>query len=431
MSERRTTLLFQITPQSPLLLGDRSGNSNFQETAQFIPGSTLRGAVAAGLIQACIVQHNLDNHDDCPDPGTCSFHQLFNEDEPYFGNSYPGGSYGPVWPLPLTAQTCKKHSGWRQGVRKPGHGIFDILLTDFAYALVSDPAYPRRAILQPGLGTAWSTAWQPAMRQAQEICSVCDAQMTPAVSGETYYAWQDGPQPATIIPKRRTVHVGINRARGVSEDALLFTQESLTPTGTDQYFYAEVSVPSNNIEALQAAMSGTFHVGRGRSRGYGEVTINRISPGAYMDLAGRLEEFNLAAALALKPYRDEDAQVAHMLSGHLFSLTLRTPAVLAEAGRPSCVPQPEDLRLPAEVVWLQSWSRSEQVGGWHNAARLPRRTQPAVKAGSVFLYYAPATVAKEALLAKLSDLERKGIGENRERGYGRLTVCARYHSFQL
>ena len=52
MSERQT-LLLQISPQAPLLLGNRSGIGNFQETTDFIPGGTVRGAVAEKLLAAC------------------------------------------------------------------------------------------------------------------------------------------------------------------------------------------------------------------------------------------------------------------------------------------------------------------------------------------------------------------------------------------
>ncbi|MCA9983184.1 MAG: hypothetical protein KDE59_02775 [Anaerolineales bacterium] len=427
MSERQT-LLLQISPQAPLLLGNRSGIGNFQETTDFIPGGTVRGAVAEKLLAACCQANGLASHDDCPDPATCLFWQLFAGEEPFFGNAYPGGSYGPVWPLPLTARTCKRAGGWASGDR-PGHGIFDILLADFAYGLVSDPAYPQRSVLQPELQQEWSPAWRPEQRLKADTCPVCGEPAAP-VKAERYYAWQDKPQPAKTLSRQRAVHVGINRARGVAQDALLFTQESLAAESTDQHFYAEVVVQAAKAAALQAAVDGAvLYVGRGRSRGYGQVKTALVHAGATpLSLAERLADFKQDAALALRPYRVVDNRVQHFLSGQLFSLTLRSPAILTVGGRLTRFPEPALLGMPAGVLGLQSWARVEQVGGWHSAARQPRRTQPAVKAGSVFLYYAPAAVEHEELLRHLNRLEEEGIGLERERGYGRVTVCAQFHT---
>lgn len=424
-----TTLLFQISPQSPLLIGNRSSSSNFQETADFIPGSVLRGALAEKLLQACMAANNLEHHDACPDPSTCPYWQVFGSDEPWFGNAYPGGTYGPIWPMPLTAHTCKRHPGW-PSEEKPGHGILDTLLADFTYGLVSDPAYPQRALLQPELGEQWSSAWRPELRQVHDRCPTCGQSLKPARKKRPYYAWESAPQPAQPLTKQRAVHVGINRARGVAEDTLLYTQESIVPTHANQNFYAEMRVASANAAQVQAALTATFYIGRGRSRGYGKVIIRPVTPNPYPALADRLYDFNVAARAALLPYQAVDERVQSAFDGQLFSLTLRTPGIFDVDQRPLRVPDMAALRLPDGVLCLQSWARTEQVGGWHNADQLPRRTMLATSAGSVFLYFAPDTIPVSDLTAALARLEAAGIGRERERGYGRVTVCAAFHLIQ-
>ena len=434
ISGRRQRLLLRVSARSPLLLGDRSGVSNFQQTTEFIPGSALRGAVAARLLSAC--PHPAGDHgpNGCPDGDDCPFWRLFGHDEPLFGNAYPG-ALGPVYPFPLTARTCKRYGGLSTGSAASDgdhHGVFDVLFADFAYDLVSDPRFPARAQIRPDLGTAWSDGWAPRLRDRAESCPAeregerCGE---PVQQAEGYYAWDGEVTRVTGPAKARATHVGINRARSVAEDELLFTQETLESDERQQHFFASVAVTGDEQQALLLQeLDGVYYVGRGRSRGYGEVFISREVPWDYPPLEHRLLDFQDAAELALAPYRDVDEKkVATDLSGRLFSLTLRAPAILEAAGRPLRAPTPATLGLPEDVIFLRAWARPAQVGGWHGAAGLPRRTRPAVQAGSVFLYYAPESVAEEALLERLAALEAEGIGDDRPRGYGQVTACAAFH----
>lgn len=430
MTEARTRLLFRISPRSPLVLGNRSGTGNFQESEDEIPGSVLRGMVAEKLLEACLTQNGLDNHADCPDPDTCPFWQLFGSEEPYFRTAYPGGITGPVWPIPLTSRTCKTHGGWPTGQEKAGHGVFDVLLAEFAYGLVTDPSYPFRAELQPELGETWSSLWEPSYFQPHTRCPKCGSSLKPVTQHSlSYYAWAGEPQAARVMRKRRMVHVGINRARSVAEDALLFTQESLQAERTDHFFYTEVSVPTAKAAALQAVLSGTFYIGRGRSKGQGEIVVEAYASDTFPSLERRVKDFQLAAADLLNTYR-QDARVHTEWPGTLFSLTLRTPTIL-EAGADTANPNSALFGLPAEIRLLQSWVKTELAGGWNSAVGLPRRTQQAISAGGVFLFFAPESLAEADLMAALAAAEQNGIGDQRERGYGQVTACAPFHTMQV
>lgn len=415
----RKRLFIRMTPQSPLLLGNRSTLGNFQRTEDYIPGSAVRGAVAQQILA---------------EAGETALADFFSHEEPWFGNAYPG-AFGPVWPMPYTARTCKRYPGFPQNsADEDHHGVSDLLLADFAYALVSDVDYPARTQLQPGLADQWSL-WQPTIRQGQDRCrhrtpnGTCSHDLVPAPkAGIRYYAWQlAAARPTATLQRRRTTHVGINRARGVAEDELLFTQESLTP-GDRQHeaFFAQISVPDEKEQLLRHALtSNTLYVGRGRSRGKGAITAAVWQPAAYEDLRSRLENFALAAQMALQPYQ-KDVRIAPALPGVLFALTCRSPAILAPFGVPTRTPAPAMLGMPEGVQLIHAWAQMETIGGWHNAARLPRRTQLACSAGSVFLYFAPGMTIQECL-PWLQPLEDDGIGAERARGFGEITVCATFH----
>jgi len=237
--------------------------------------------------------------------------------------------------------------------------------------------------------------------------------------------------PAKSFRRMRTTHVGINRARSVAQDELLFTQEALTVTRQATAFFAEIDVLAEQKAALLEALLGTHYLGRGRSRGYGQVVIATETGAPLPPLDDRLFDFQLTAVAALTPYQAIDARVQTTLPGQLFSLTLRTSAILQQGGQPLRVPTPEQAGLPAGTLLLRAWARTEQVGGWNSAAGLPRRTQVATRAGSVFLYFAPdGIVDRSQLIKALTCLETTGIGDERARGYGRVTCCAPFHVLQ-
>jgi CRISPR-associated protein Csx10 len=410
----------RIMPQTPLHLGDQTSISNVQESLDYIPGSSLRGAIAAGLLKQ----------------GDSVFSQLFDaEEEPYFGNAYFAG-LAPVYPFPLTARTCKRYSGLSDGTmaeNRMHHGVIDILLADFAYDLISDPQFPHRSSLQPNQPD-WRPHVLPGTRGESDYCQSevesgrCNGPMAVATG---YYAWDSGPLKVHAPVITRTTHVGINRARGVAQDQLLFTEERLLAHESSQSLFACVSVPESKIDVLRNAINGTHYVGRGRSRGNGRIVIQEEVSVSAPELAERLQTFQQAIRAALRPYREVDSRVQIDLPGTLFSVTLASPAILHQAGRPLRIPTPASLGLPAAgIECIRAWARTEVVGGWDSAAGLPRRRAMATRAGSVFLFWAPPEVNTAQLSAALLGCERNGVGDERERGYGQLVVCAPFHAYE-
>lgn len=411
----RTAVWLKITPQTPLLLTGKTAVSNFQQSQTFIAGGTLRGAIGTKLIQQ----------------SEARFEALFAGEEPYFGNAYYGGGC-PIWPFPLTARTCKRFPGFSQGQDDDHHGVVDLLAADFAYDIVSDPqpfsgdTPMSRKKLQPNIGDWFIIKRQGAAAELGK-CSVCGKPRQPAAG--TYFAGGHRSFNNEPAPVARKTQVAINRARAVAQDSLLYTQERLDVVNQEA-FYACVTLPEDRVDVLGEAIEGVFYIGRGRSKGNGRIVIEIIAAPEFPALSDRMLDFNARLQDAFLPYaKAYPDKVTAKMPGTFFSLTLRTQAILQHAGRPLRAPSSRMLNLSqaAHIYPVRTWARMENVGGWDSAARLPRRRELGVRAGSVYLFWADEAVEQTVLETELRQLELSGIGSARERGFGQLTVCAPFH----
>lgn len=430
---RDETIWIAIIAETPLSLGTATSQSNFITSAEAIHGSVVRGAVAEALLQEVgNPHHRLQCSDDA-----CPFCTLFGDNRIQFGNAYLG-DYAPVWPLPLTARTCKQYSGFVTDDplvnARRHHGVHDLLLADLAYGIAADPAFPQRDALV-GDAPLWHPADDPPLRDELDTCgfdlgagAACSHALDRA---HGWYQWRARPQRVDPPPIERHTHVGINRARNVAEDGLLFAQEQIDLSQEQRAFFARIRVPAERADVLRSALERVQRIGRGRSRGLGAVQVRTIPAPSYADVATRVTAFAAGVGRALRPYARQLAQLPDTTPGVFFSLTLRAPAMVLDAlGNAVRVPPPSALGLPFSSTPVAAYARMQDVGGWDAAAGKPRRTRQAVQAGSVFLYYTAAPTGVDDVVAGLTQLEQNGIGRWRERGYGALTVCADFHVMQ-
>jgi len=96
---------------------------------------------------------------------------------------------------------------------------------------------------------------------------------------------------------------------------------------------------------------------------------------------------------------------------------------------PSYELDPVQLGLQGKVELIRAFASSHQIGGWSSAWCMPKPIAPAIAAGSVFLYHVPGGNFDLAriVLKRLAVLEREGVGQRREEGYGWLQVCTPFH----
>jgi CRISPR-associated protein Csx10 len=428
-----TEQICQITiyAKTPLLFGDESGAGNYEQTADYIPGSVLRGAVAARLLDLLPEDYAYTrDHASCAEEDRPAFWRVFGADNPpRFGNAYPARPDRWAYPFPATARTCKYHPGYETDKNRDGHGVFDTLIEQAVYDLVSDPWFPQRAQLVPELGQGWAElgdGYNPRCPHA-----VCKPPRT--VAPATGYYSLDGSTPGpTLHPTvSRATHVGINRARGVAEDALLFTLETIDEPGGE--FRGRLVYDDAYASHLETALpldggAKEYVIGRGRSRGMGLVEIRVDARPSLPGMDDRLYALNHEFQSVLARYCDKNGLASPRLSGRFFSLTLCGPGILtAPDGTPSLWPDLSSTGLAG--AWrLRAWARTTTAGGWDAAAGLPRRTRQAIETGAVYLYYLPDGVMSEQTLVKrLTATETVGIGEQRERGLGQVLVCAPFH----
>ena len=218
----------------------------------------------------------------------------------------------------------------------------------------------------------------------------------------------------------------------MAEDALLFTLETVE-AGPDGQLRARLTYDDAYTADLTAALdlggrTETFYIGRGRSRGLGCVEIRADSAPSSLDMDDRLEALNREVCRVMEPYYSKDGRVTDRFPGHFFSLTLCAAAILtAPDGLPALWPDLEPFGL-ADAWPLRAWARTTTVGGWDTAAALPRFTRPAIEPGAVYLFYLPpGKMERKTLVSRLETLEQAGLGAERERGYGQITVCTPFH----
>lgn len=421
MTGRRIYSL-RVNALSPLALGNESGIGNFEQSSSFIPGSALRGALAQKTLEACTQPNYLDNHRQCPDRENCPFWEIFGEDDTLVGNAYPG-QVEPVYPLPFTARTCKYYPGIATGseeyILEERHGVFDSLIELFIYELLSDPGFPHRKELLPDLEDKAFTSDPPDV-----TCPNCHA---PLAVAEGYYTPGTPLLPAGDIFVRRQAHVGIDRSRFVAEDSLLFTQEVIDTAGSPISFFGRLVVSEGRANLVEESLSGEHFLGRGRSRGLGQVEVGIQENFPRLTLRERVQMFNQAVSTVLSKWAGFDRKIPSNLPVTLFCLTLQSPAILEKFGRPQLIPTPHEIGLP-QAKLLRAWSEPRLISGWDSAAQLPRRTRLAADAGSVYLFYLPT---EDLDLTALEEIETEGIGENRTRGFGQVEICSPFHSQNL
>ena len=418
-------LYFRVEAESPLLLGRAESQNNYLETQKVLPGAALRGALAEILLAECRAREYIKNHEVCPSEFRegCLFYKIFCvEPVPFFGPAYPSAGR-QSFPLPLTACTCKAHPGFRG---HDGHGIFDTLIRRMAF----------EEALDKNLKLAFFY-WPPR-------CPTCGGRTEQA---KGFYEQDAEGAFLSAQPKtRRLSHTAINRARGVAEDELLYTLETISPwlevrgtfgsaTHLDKArFFGHAIVEEGRRALLAEGLRRIKWLGRGITRGLGRVRVEPLSEKVSQEesLEERIERFNELFRAERELYYKIGGESSRRFLNlreapqdeWYFTVDLLSPAILTAEGLPTLRPE-----LGLEGAELcRAFARPEVASGWFAAARLPRSTRLATAQGSVFVYRAKAGADRSKILARLAALEMEGLGSERQRGYGQVIICSPFHT---
>lgn len=427
-----------VTLKAPLLITSRQVGFVW-ESEPFIPGGVLRGALVQILLPHCSLSE-AERHAPETAPSAhreeCAFHRLFYaEPPPRFSHALPGLE-SPLGLLPQTAQTCKRHGGFkRDQADDERHGVFDVVIRQ---ALAEDGGKP------------------PVPR-----CPDCQEKAQPFV-GRVYALRGDRYISPRVLP-RRLARTAVGRERGAVAEGLLYTLEALgeqmdrDELGTNgepllsaqATFHATVWAEETFEAELRQALRRVRSLGAAVSRGMGRVAVEArretvpIATPERLALAAEALSQRTKLERPSLPLPKETDLIQRLLAFNClwteerksqaedwhFTVDLQADALLRRADGPTFQLTPDLLDLPDGVRLVRAFATHHQVGGWSTAWGLPKPTAPTVAAGSVFLYDVRGgdVALSRAVLERLVALEREGVGQRREEGYGWLHVCTPFH----
>ncbi len=402
------------------------------ETAKYISGTTLAGSLAT--------VHRLLHSEQVGE-----FEALFLNERVHYPNLYPASFKAgemqdaklPVYPIPKTAQSCKRFPDFRyrfdsEDDDEERHGVRDGLLDWAMFKLSTRNGYGKDHV-----------APLKAL-QEHKLCEICGAPMDRFPG---YYR-QDAIETEQIISAqvdshtRLQTHTGINRESGTIQEGILYNREVFEE---DMRFWGMVKLPEDEKLAQtfkdfveEVGHSGLVRIGTGRTRGMGKVTLAeeplegeeaRYSSSReerYSSSRERLMAFNTALKKKARELGLEN------LEPFYFAVTLHSPLILCDsllryqgmidgdtlaslAGLP-----------PSNIELIYQAASVRRVMGWNELWGMPRTHEYAIETGSVFLF-ASSLDAEDAVLKLLFELEERGIGRRRAEGFGWVCVSDPFH----
>jgi CRISPR-associated protein Csx10 len=389
-----------ITALSPLAIGRKKPGS-VSEAGDYIPGSVIRGAVAAVMLK----QSGRQNADLSEAGG--DFQALFlNEDAAIFRNAYPA-STEDVSVLPATAVSSKTNPGFKP----KGNGVFDTLIDRFCaegYNHPYDPSCPKAL----GEGT--------------------DGRVEP-FSG--FYSKTNGKYTSHPVTKRLLTRVGINRRRATAEEEILYSIEVLSE-GKDKkaaIYRSSILVRDDNLADLTAGFinSHTFRLGGAASRGLGKVEIeaNAIKPET--DIASRIHQFNETLQQRWQKWGELFGNFP-LENRTYFTLDLQADAILTDNWRRTTVICPRILQNfgsinDSSLELHVAYSSYDYASGWNSAWGLMKDVDLITNKGGVYLFSTTKDRQNEWIEA-LKKLEMEGVGDLTCEGFGQIQVCNEFHT---
>ena len=391
---------------------------------RYIPGTTFIGGLAS--------LHRLLYHENAQ--AKEAFESLFLREQVLYSNLYPAIFDDPglqerevsVYPLPKTAQSCKRHSGFRfpQNERNDGHGVRDTLIDWALFKLIGSDERLQK-----------TTKPLAILKQSRD-CHCGEAM--DSIDG--YYRRSDVKPYHMIAAEvesytRMQTHTGIDRDSGTVQDRILYNRQVFEE---DMEFWGRVSFPDDGKLLKQfedfiaeIGLSGMLHLGTGRTRGMGKVRLDTArveeKQTSFDAFSQRLATFNDTLHTRAREFGLETLPY-----GYFFALTLHSPLLLCDdllryqgAINIKTLEELLDYAVPGLTsIYYAASMRS--VTGWQEMWGTPRTSEHAIESGSVFLF-ACLSPPDQTLLRALFELEEHGIGRRRAEGFGRVCVSDKFH----
>lgn len=386
------TLALVAVAREPLALARRPDAGNKLDTQPYVPGSSIRGAIAWKLIREWDLGE--DAHENPV------FEDCFLEEHLRFGPLYPAfvsdGELAVGAPMPRSAITCRDHPGFPAD---GGHGVVDRL--------------------------------RAGEEAVDAECPSCGGRLRP--KGGFYSVPPDGESGGAYrsleVPGRTRYQTAVDDDTGRPKENQLFGAR-LVEAGT--VFVGHVWGPATQLSVVKELFIGDsgveIRVGRGRSRGRGRLELQladgerqeRIFPYLFEPPDDRLRgegEDSIGESFTLTLHSDLIG-----LDPWLHPVgTLDGPALWRLLGGDGADP-------PFELDW--AYADTRRVQGWRGKPGLPRSADTAIVRGSSFRYVLKdgASVEEAGEVTRLlQQAEREGLGLRRGEGFGVVVVNQPLH----
>ncbi|HLH60943.1 MAG TPA: RAMP superfamily CRISPR-associated protein [Ktedonobacteraceae bacterium] len=422
-------LVITLETISPLAIRSDHAQGGSQ-SAQYISGTTLMGSLASTFKFTRQGQEK-------------EFADLFLSGAVQYPNLYPAlfadsglqDAGTPVYPLPKTAQSCKRFSGFKRSYRdddETRHGVRDTLIDWALYSMQSAPEDKRLKVM--------------------DDCKECSECHSPMDHFTGYYR-RAATDPKEIISAkidlRLQTHTGINRRTGTVQQRILYNREVLEE---GMRFWGVLKIddelartlePDNDVaETLEAFIdevghAGLVRVGTGRTRGLGKVLLSLTRAD---DGQNTFEQFK-DRLMAFNRMMHEQANTFNipLPDKFYFAVTLHAPTILRDdllryegtltaARLAQLASVGQDSNLPADTFELIYQAASgRHIAGWSELWGTPKANDYAIDTDSVFLFACRLEPDDDTLLRMLYAMEQRGIGQRRAEGFGRILISDPFH----
>ncbi|MCG3144839.1 MAG: hypothetical protein HONDAALG_02312 [Gammaproteobacteria bacterium] len=395
-----------ITAKSPLSLAAiKAYGGALIETGLYVAGGQLRGALGAlKRFASQVEQDELDQLLGAPSQPGIKFPNCYLTNEQ------------PAFPLPMTAQTCKRDAGFLE--KGKTHGVADLLLRQLAYDCVARNG----AIPIP----------------FQYKCPECH-QRTEAFSRIVEYHGK-GKYAAVEASLHRQTRVAVNRSRLTTEDEMLYSVQAIDEGSR---FIGLMEVDDERANSTGKWLKQITRIGGRTSRGFGAVEVIAKESFANDVLRDRVASFNAM-------YREFEADLRAIADDPppadtrtLFTVNLRSDAVLRNtAGLPTLqldlldalgeLATNEERQVLTSITPqpVAQFTGPLMVSGWQTAWRLPKEVLLATRMGGLYVFAADLgddEHKQRTLFSLLEKLQAAGVGEMRQDGFGQIIICDPFH----
>ncbi|HEU5382391.1 MAG TPA: hypothetical protein VFV38_43815 [Ktedonobacteraceae bacterium] len=361
-------ITYRVTLLEPTLVTSLQGDPNSAVAFDYLPGSVLRGMVIGKYLGVTST-----------DASDSTFQRLFLDGTTRYLNGYPlDEDDQPGLPVPLS---------WHQAKHGKKGEIFDFAVD------ISEK------------GEQWQTVSGPFYTQSGTDVELIRPARNVAVHTQRTARF------GRAMPRKREN----DQARGQTTEPLLNDDEIIGAVyrydalAARQSFQAAIICDQDaDASTLLPFLEGRVSLGGSRSGGYGQAKISHVQESdadSAEDVLDERENFS---------EEDEDAQEKRLI------VTFQSDVLIRDK-RGQYAVDPELLRqilnrhLQVNLVPKDAFLGAQIVGGFNRTWRLPLPQVLSVRMGSVLVFEDPGC---DPLVLKA--LERRGIGERRAEGFGRL-----------